>query len=106
MPATEWVTAEQKIWLQAYYEKYYVPCMPSKNYTEFKPVFYEAWFKLWPMREKYCKDREIDPAMQLTPEQEGEIAEAMETHKGVSEYWSPTRNETDMTHNYSNSLPG
>ncbi|KIJ60878.1 hypothetical protein HYDPIDRAFT_170023 [Hydnomerulius pinastri MD-312] len=87
MTGSEWASKEQKIWLQAYYEKYYVPCMPSKNYTEFKPVFYEAWFKNWPMRDEYCKAHGIDPATQLTIEQEGEIAEAVEARKGQLLAW-------------------
>lgn len=48
MGGNNWATREQKDWLRAYYDEYYVPCLRLKDYTEFKPVFYMEWFKKWP----------------------------------------------------------
>ncbi|KIK75935.1 hypothetical protein PAXRUDRAFT_29020 [Paxillus rubicundulus Ve08.2h10] len=44
----EWTTAEQKVWLVAYYETYYHPCLVDRDYSKFKAPFYEAWFQKWP----------------------------------------------------------
>lgn len=84
MPGLKWATSEQETWLSAYYEQYYVPCKPIRNYTDFKPVFYEAWFQRWPEWAVLCKKSGLDPSLPLSKEQELELSDAIKVHKDVS----------------------
>ncbi|KAF8129000.1 hypothetical protein EV363DRAFT_1169520 [Boletus edulis] len=87
MPGAKWTTIEQEAWLSAYYEEHYVPCMPSRNYTDFKPVFHEAWFKFWPERAVFRKKLGLDPSQPLTPAQESELGDAIEVCKEQLIVW-------------------
>ncbi|KAI9574064.1 hypothetical protein HD554DRAFT_2253044 [Boletus coccyginus] len=55
MGKQSWVTDEQKQWLHDYYEQHYVKCLLNRDYMEFKPIFFEAWFQKWPeIQSKEC----------------------------------------------------
>ncbi|KAH7917315.1 hypothetical protein BV22DRAFT_1052522, partial [Leucogyrophana mollusca] len=45
-----WATEAQEEWLREYFEKHYLSCMPTKNYTHFWPALYQEWEKKWPKR--------------------------------------------------------
>jgi hypothetical protein len=83
MPGVKWTSKEQEKWLVAYFEEHYVPCMPTRNYTDFKPVFYEPWFKQWLEKTIFCEKRSLNPSG-LTKDQVSKLSDAMETRKDVS----------------------
>ncbi|KAH7909549.1 hypothetical protein BJ138DRAFT_1114870 [Hygrophoropsis aurantiaca] len=75
---SKWATAEQEIWLKAYFIEKYKPCMPSKNYTAFWPQYFKAWADKWPER-TLCtelKDKPVDEA--LTKAENAILAAALE----------------------------
>ncbi|KAF8121460.1 hypothetical protein EV363DRAFT_1185740 [Boletus edulis] len=75
MGGHEWATNEQKKWLQDYYEEHYVHCLVNREYTQFKPIFFEAWFHKWPeIQSKECGFPPGSTPVSLTPIQRQTLA--------------------------------
>ncbi|KIK80551.1 hypothetical protein PAXRUDRAFT_28137 [Paxillus rubicundulus Ve08.2h10] len=95
MGKNKWATKEQKIWLTAYYEMYYCPCMVNREYTEFKPVFFEAWFQKWPEIDlKECGFQTGTTTSTLDPQQHKNLAEGIEKCRNQLLMWMRWRANT------------
>ncbi|KAG6369100.1 hypothetical protein JVT61DRAFT_1490 [Boletus reticuloceps] len=81
MPAQSWATKDQQAWLIQYQQKYYLPLMPSRNYTSFWNPYFEAFAAKWPERKQLFPGI---PEAELTPEQWEQVMTALKDRKNVS----------------------